>query len=157
MEIYRSQICLQKFQVAHEHPAASNSERASSKTISPISQGLSSTSAGPPPFHSLCHDHDSHPRVPATFPEGRQNAAAQHVPFPARRTCFFSKLWFYNMFTPSGGDYLIKLNETVLSAMNSQVWEMSFLEGYFEEIEWLVGVEKKKLKASNYFDLLLYS
>ncbi len=61
------------------------------------------------------------------------------------------------MFTPSGGDYLIKLNETVLSAMNSQVWEMSFLEGYFEEIEWLVGVEKKKLKASNYFDLLLYS
>lgn len=61
------------------------------------------------------------------------------------------------MFTPSGADYLIKLNELILSAMDSQVFEMAVFDGMFKEIEWLVGLEKKSLRKSNYFDLLLYS
>lgn len=69
----------------------------------------------------------------------------------------FSKLWFYNLFTPSGGDYLIKLNELILSGMNDQLFDADVLESFFKEIQWLVQVESKNLKHSNYFDLLLYS
>ena len=41
--------------------------------------------------------------------------------------------------------------------MESQVFDIHMLEGYFEEIQEVVREEKKGIKTSSYLDLLLYS
>jgi hypothetical protein len=42
-------------------------------------------------------------------------------------------------------------------AMDSQIFDIGFLDSYFQEIRGLMEEEKKTLKRRNYLDLLLYS
>lgn len=48
------------------------------------------------------------------------------------------KGWFYNIIAPEPEQYLIKLNEIILTALDGQLYDIRFLKKYIAEIQELV-------------------
>lgn len=67
-----------------------------------------------------------------------------------------SWMWFYNPVNPQAGEYLIKLSEIILQAMDNQVYSSNMLSNYFFEIREVVEESRRDLRSPNYLDLLLY-
>jgi hypothetical protein len=43
-------------------------------------------------------------------------------------------MWYYNIFDPSPGDYLVKLSETILIVMDHQIYKIDIIAKYFHKI-----------------------